>query len=248
VIDDRNVEAMYVMIDDSGDSYVVYARVRIMGHDMLVAEYGMPVRAWAKHKSQQIFAMRSFKFLKDSNTTIEERVERKYFESVQLFYPKSWLFLGEEVPQDNQIIIGLGVLNKTKTDAGRIRIAVIGEKSLKDARDPRIFVVDAPAYLRDLRATYENKGFVIGESIDSGKPDLNLPVTFSARDVYELRRKGTQYDTDKVEPITDELWVAVFKSGNKTYVAELFTPSRKQNIYQWAVNTRAFEIILKSIQ
>lgn len=249
--DDRNVEALYVMVDSRNDSYVVRTVARIVGPDMLLAEYAVPVHEWDRQRDQQTFAIQSFKFLKDSTDTIEKRVERVYFNALRFYYPASWIFTSEQALADNRVTLTL--INKTGSNAegGRIRLSVVSSKSLKDNGNRSNFAVEPPALLKELRKTYEDQGYVIGNSIESSKPGLNVPTKFSAMEVYEVRKKTSQYDSARPEPVTQELWLAVFSGegeGDKFYIAELFTPSRKQDIYLWSVNTRAFEIMLKSIQ
>lgn len=250
-IDDRNVEAMYVLIDEHNDSYVVRSMMRIIGPDAYLAEYAVPVTAWDNMRDAQTFAVRSFKFLKDSAEAIEKRTERTYFKSVRFYYPASWVFEGEEIPSDNMVVQKLASKDRGNQLSGNVRLTVISTRSLKDTAVMQTFNVSIPPVLRGIRKMYETKGFIIDESLESRKPALNVPVTFSTMNVYNLRERLTQYDTDQKAPVTKELWIAVFTSTGpdaKTYVAELFTPSRNTDMYSWSTNTRAFEIILKSIQ
>lgn len=250
-IDDRNVEALYVMADpQTGDSFYIRSLMRIVGSDMLMAEYALPMQVWDKRKDEQTFAIRSFKFLKDSNDTIEKRIERAYFDQMRFHYPASWIFEGEDAPADNRVSIRL-VSNEGGAESGRIRIGMISPRSLKDKEDKRDYTVDMPGLLKELKAFYENKGYEISESIESTKPDLNMKTAFAVTDVYNLSRRVTNYETDKKQPVSHELWVTVFRGGGnfpKTYIIELLTPARTQDIYLWSVNTRAYKIIMKSMQ
>jgi hypothetical protein len=250
-IDERNVEALYVLIDDHGDSYVVRAMMRINGPDMLLAEYAVPVNGWDDLRDAQTFAIKSFKFMKDSKEPIEKRMERTYFKSVRFFYPQSWFFVKEEAPADNIVVERLATKTQSGQDGGLINLTVASPKSLKDEAVLRVFPVDVPAMLRDIRKSYEDKGFIIEDAVETRKPALNLPTSFSTLQIYNMRTRTTQYDTDQKAPISAELWIAVFKgagANSATYIAELFTPSRNLDLYAWSTNTRAFEIILKSIQ
>lgn len=250
-IDDRNVEALYTVLNDKGDSYTVRALMRVMGTYYLLAEYALPTAAWDAYKDAQTFAIGSFRFLKNSDTQIEKRTERVYFESLKFFYPASWRFVGEQAQGDNRVSVQLQSRDDTGVESGRITLNVISSRSLKDESDPNRFSVDVPAMLRDIRQSYEAQGYDLGSAVENLKPDLNIPVDFAVMDVYNLRRKLTDYQTDAKAPVTQELWIAVFRSAGanpKTYVAELLTPSRTLDLYQWSVNTRAFAMVLKSIQ
>lgn len=250
--DDRNVEALYVMADaQTGDSFVVRTVMRISGADMLLAEYGLPVSAWDQKRDEQTFAIQSFKFLKDSTDTIEKRLERTYFDQLRFHYPASWFFEGEDAPADNRVSIRL-VSNEGGAESGRIRVGMTSPRSLKDKEDKRDYKVDMPALLKELKAYYENKGYEVGKSAESIMPDLNMKTAFAVTDVYNLTRRISNYDSpDKKQPVTEELWVTVFRGGGnfpKTYIVELLTPARTQDIYLWSVNSRAYKIIMKSIQ
>ena len=255
-IDDRNIEALYVAVTNEGDSFAVRMRGRIMGPDLVLAEYGVPVNAWEQMRDEQTFAMKSFKFLKDSDAPIEQRMERTFFKSLRFFYPASWVFEGEETPAENKVSVRLGNKNDQGLEAGRIKLTLISTGSLKDTESFKEYQVDLADTLKQIRKNYESRNFQFGAKIDSRKPKLNVPASFSAMDVYQLHLRKSQYDDEKQEAATHELWIAVFKVKDtdraqpveKAYVAELYTPSRALDIYLWSINTRAFEIILKSVQ
>ena len=250
-IDDRNVEAMYVMSDAiSGDSFVVRTVMRVVGSDMLLAEYALPINAWEKRKDEQTFAIRSFKFLKDSGDTVEKRLNRTYYNQLRFHYPASWIFEGEDVPADNRVTSRM-VTNENGMEAGRIRLSMVGPRSLKDEQDKRAYPVDLPGLLKEMKKFYEDKGYIISPSIESTTPDLNMKPAFAVTDIYNLSRRTSNYESDRKEPVTHELWVTVFRGPGyfpKTYIAELLTPARDQDLYMWSVNTRAYKIMLKSIQ
>jgi len=252
-IDDRNVEALYVVALPTGDSYAVRARVAVSGPAMLLAEYAVPVEAWDEQMDQQTFALSSFKFKNLSDDAIEKRIERNYFGSLRFFYPSSWSFDGEKADADNVVEIDLVNPGVANAELGRMAIALYGVKSLKDPQDKRGFKVDVAGILKDIRKTYTDQGYEFSDSIETRKPDLNLPAGFAVMDVYNLRQRLTQYETDKKAPVTKELWLAVFQAkddvgATKTYIAQLLTPARSQDLYLWSINTRAFEIVMKSIQ
>ncbi|NBX65747.1 MAG: hypothetical protein EBQ96_01985 [Proteobacteria bacterium] len=250
-IDDRNVDALYVTVNDSGDSFGVRAQIRINGSDMLMGEYAVPITAWNELRDEQTFALKSFKFLKDVADPIEKRVERTYFKVLRFFYPASWLFLGEQTPAENTVSINFANRSETGVEGGRIKITVASTKPLKDEKSNDVFKVDVPEMLKAARKSYETRNFIIGKTLENRAPVLNIPVSFAALNAYELHTKTTEYEVDNLPLATHELWLAVFRTKAivpKTYVVELFTPSRTQDIYLWSINTRAFEIILKSIQ
>ncbi len=250
-IDTRNVEALYVLVDDKNDSYIVRSMMRIIGPDAYLAEYALPVSAWNTMADTQVFAVKSFKFLRDSADPIEKRRERTYFKSLRFYYPESWIFEGEDMPADNIVVERLASKDQNNQLSGNIRLTVVSPRSLKDEMVEKEFTLNIPAMLKEIRKSYETKGFIVDAAVESRKPELNLPVSFSAMDIYNMRVRLTQYDTDQKAAVSKELWIAVFTSSGpipKTYIAELFTPSRNTDMYAWSTNSRAFEIILKSIQ
>jgi len=250
-IDDRNVEAMYVVVDDKNDSYAVRTKMRIAGSDMQLAEYAVPVNAFDSQVDQQTFSLSSFKFLKDSEATIEKRVERTYLKALRFNYPASWVFEGEEALTDNRVSIRFSNPGENDIKSGVFRMTLISEGSLKDEIAKPQFKPDIPEMLKAIRKQYEDQGYVIGKLSETRKPELNIPASFGVLDIYELHQKLTKFDTTEKTPASHELWLAVFsvdKPVQKTYIAEMFTPSRTQDIYLWSINSRAFQIILKSIQ
>jgi hypothetical protein len=253
VTSDRAVEAVYVMVNKAGDSFVVRAKAKINGADFLLAEYGVPARAFEEQRDAQTFAMGSFKFLNDTNTAIENRVERTYFKALRFYYPASWVFVGEETPSDNRVSIKFSSKAESGFETGRIKLTLVSNASLKDTKNKNAFAVDVPGLLKETRKSFEDTGYLFGQKIESKKPDLNIKTNFAVQDAYDLHLKTSEYESQKMGAVTHELWLAVFNvvgadGEQKIYVAELFTPARAQDLYLWSVNTRAFEIILKSIQ
>lgn len=250
-IDERNVEALYVTVNDAGDSFGVRAQIRINGPDMLLGEYAVPITAWNELRDEQTFAQKSFKFLDDVADPIEKRVERSYFKALRFYYPASWMFTGEQTPAENTVHINFANRSETGVEGGRIRITLTSTKPLKDEKAKDIFKVDVPTMLKAARKSYEDRNYIIGKTVENRAPTLNVATSFAALNAYELHPKATNYDVDNLPLATHELWLAVFRTKGdvpKTFVVELYTPSRTQDIYLWSINTRAFELILKSIQ
>lgn len=249
-IDDRNVEALYVVTDKT-DSFAVRTIGRIIGPALVLAEYGLPLQAWDYLRDEQTFAIRSFKFLKDSAEHIEQRLERSYFKALHFSYPASWGFVSETAPQDNIVHVTIANMGDGGLEVGRMRLTLVSPRSLKDEGNETDFPVDVTAMLKDIRKSYEDREYVFGRTLETRKPDLHLQTGLAMLETYELRRRLSQYEAADHAPVTHELWLAVFRTIQepvKTYVVELFTPSRGQDIYLWSINSRAFEIVLKSIQ
>jgi len=251
-IDDKNVEALYVMQDNQGDSYAVRCMARIEGPTMQMAEYAVPLKAYNAMRNEQVFAIKSFKFAGSSDTPIEKRIERVYRQSVRFYYPASWLFESEQAVAPNQVVLTLANPNNAGGKQGAIRFALYSAESMVDtAGGNTVYPVDVPALLKDVRTRYVEQRMDISAAIERRKPDLNLPVKFSAMEIYDVGTRISDYDTVEKPKPTQELWLAVFQTGEetpRTFIIELLTPARAQDMYLWSINTRAFEIILKSIQ
>ncbi|MBU6235622.1 MAG: hypothetical protein KGQ41_07235 [Alphaproteobacteria bacterium] len=250
-IDDRNVEALYVLVNEAGDDFAVRAKIRIVGPDMLMAEYGVPIRGFDRMRDEQTFAVRSFKYLKDSKDTIEKRVERTYFRALRFYYPASWVFDKEESSAENRVRLTLVNKGDNGEEVGKIKITLLSTASLKDDEGKKVFNVDVSGELKDIRKRYEDAKYVFGPTIENRKPDLNLPTSFATLNAYQMQVKTGQYDTDALASAHNEVWLTVFRTSgplDRTYVVEMLTPSRSENLYMWSVNTRTYELILKSIQ
>ncbi len=251
-IDDRHIEAMYVIYDQSGGSdFAVRVVGRIAGPEMDLAEYAIPVAAWDDQLDEQTFAIRSFKFLKDSDAPIEKSVLRVYYDTFQFEYPASWIFGSEEAPADNRATISLINQGELETRIGDFRLTVLSSTSLKDHANRQFYPINIPDQIKAIRKKYEERGFVIGERIESRKVALGFKASFNAVDVYRVSQIKTKYQTNEKPPQTDELWLGVFASAapdHRVYIAELFTPMREHDLYAWALNTRAFELIVKTIK
>lgn len=250
-IDDRNVDAFYVKYSPNGDSFAVRARARVMGDSLVVAEYALPVHAFGDAADTQTFAMQSFEFLKDNDAPVERWIPRRYGPSVSFSYPASWRFVGEETDEVNQVRINLENQGSEGVVSGSIKLNVYSSRNLMLPESRERFEVDVPAILRGIKPRYEAERLVIGKHLETKVPKLDVPVKFSSLDVYPVRPRLTDYQTDRTPSANQELWVAMLQTDEavpRTILVEMLTPAREHNVYVWGVNARAFEMILKSIK
>lgn len=250
-IDARNVEAFYVKLDSNRDSYAIRARVRVQGDSLLMAEYAVPVHAFDVAADAQTYAIESFEFLSDSDAPVERRVRRIYHEVLKFSYPASWQFENEEVLGDNAALFELYNPGLHNMRNGVIRIQLYSGRHLSLPESRQRYPVSVPDLLRDIRARYEAERLIIGPNLENKQPDLGVKTKYASLDVYPVRRRVTDYETLRQEAVSQELWVALFQTDEqfpRTFLVEMITPAREQNVYVWSVNTRAFDLILQSIE
>jgi len=119
--------------------------------------------------------------------------------------------------------------------------------------DKTIFPVDLPQIIKDMKAEIaESKDYETVDVIERRQYDLNFDTALSITEVYGLRKAiADTYVVERQNQVTQELWVSVIKSAKhnkQSYIIMMVIPSRDKNFYQWAVSTRAYENILKTLR
>jgi hypothetical protein len=70
-------------------------------------------------------------------------------------------------------------------------------------------------------------------------------------EVYPLRKKLTDYVTHREAPVSKEFWVTVVKGtdeSGKSYILSMVLPSRDKDLDNWALGTKAYELMIESIR
>jgi len=230
----------------------VRGRMRVNGNSMLIGEYAIPVPAWDIMRDQQTFPMNSFKFLTDGQgQLIEQRIDYSFASAIRFHYPQSWVVQKQENAQANRLLVQLANPATAGTQMGLMNVTVLSTASLSNPLDQTSYAVDVPAEVAALRGRYAAMGYTLEPAREQTKLALTLKTDLAMREVYDMRPRLSEYETFRKADVTHELWVAFMRTTEtpqKTILVELMTPSRDKDFYLWAVNTRAFDILLQSLR
>ena len=246
--DGRHFEAMYVRFEgDQKQGFVIRAKGVISGPRLVLGEYVMPTGLWEQEKDQQAFAVGSFKIQANDQDWIEDKDYFTYLEALEFEYPNSWHVAEKNDQAQNILKVSLKNSDLTRVSEGEMRIVVASETSIKDFTSLEKFDIDLPPLVAEARELVEAQGY----NIDPKKGGRNIPVSpdfpVSRTEIYPLRPRLTNYESDKQAAISHELWLSLMIRDGRAVISTLLTPARDQDLYSWAVNTRAYERVLGSL-
>ena len=251
-------EAMYIIYAaDNNQSLVVRSRGYISGPRIVLGEYVMPAELWEKEKDIQAYAVGSFKIQAQDQETIEDPEYYSYLEAVEFNYPKSWAVVKTNDIEVNALDLVLRNADLTRVSEGTINIHMASRRSVKLIEgDHSTYDIDLPGIVKKARHNIENRGkngqqnFSIGDRIDSKSFVTDYKFDTQRSEIYEVRPVTSHYDTQEVNPVSHEFWLTLLvdKAKSRVFIITLYTPDRDSDLYSWAVNSRAYERILKTIQ
>lgn len=178
-------------------------------------------------------AVSSFKLLNPSSKkTIEPRHQHNLANIVQFEYPASWTPRIAENPPIGKQAIDLYHFDDNKAFQGLIRVKTVNKTVVEQSED----------VIKDTVQEYADSNLVLRDKLHSS-PVGSYSERFSngVLIIYNCVIEGNQENTQ-------ELWICVFGDDEYYVITSLLTPSRNDIFYTWALNKRAYEIVLESIQ
>lgn len=145
-------------------------------------------------------------------------------------YPRSWRSRTPENTPPGKAVLDLynfdddGVLN------GMMRIKV-AEKSL----------ADMSIAITQVQQEFIEGNLRLRDRIHSG------PLTFPEGRFKNGRIEIFGATLDNPEALSQELWISVGEADQRWVSVTLLTPNRQERFYAWAINKKAYEIILQSL-
>lgn len=248
-VDKRSFEAMYIRFEgDQRQGFVIRAKGLISGPRLILGEYIMPTGLWEAERDQQAFVIGSFEVSAEDQDWIEEKEFFTYLEALEFEYPDTWALADKDDQARNILKVSLQNNDFTRVSEGQIRVVVASETSIKDFTSLDRFEIDLPALVGEARELIEADGYMI--EAKKGRVDVATGHDFRVNrtEIYPLRARITQYDTGMQADLTHELWLTLLIEEGRAIIATLFTPARDQDLYSWAVNTRAYERVLESLR
>lgn len=247
--DGRSFDAMYIVFSgDKGESQIVRSRAYVSGPRIVLGEYVMPRGLWERERDQQAYAVGSFEIKAEDQQWIEPREYFSYLEAIEFEYPDSWGIVNKDDGALNVLHVNLGNMDMTRVSEGEIALSVASNRSIKDFTSQEDFEIDLMGLVKKLQESILAKGYTLDSKMGNRTLDLDHDFKVQRTEIYPLRPILTEYEKGEKPPITHELWLSILVEPGRAVVSTLLTPARGEDLYSWAVNSRAYEQILKTVQ
>jgi hypothetical protein len=227
---DNKIETIYIDVD--GDTTNVVRMVVLRsGSRMVLVRYRVPMAHYSQEKAMQEQVLASFSLSSPDAKNVEALKTHAFLSESYFDYPETWTLLSKKVKSINRMQASLAQGEHYDKLDGQMSIFLASQfvgTSLK--HEVRLFKekLDIPGY---------ELGKYIGQHTMSYHSDMRFGVT----EVYEM--------TPTVSTQSEyELWVSVMQNDDYSYVVSLLTPSRKNDIYKWARNVDAYNVVISSMR
>ncbi len=234
VINDKRAEANCITTLNGNISYT-HALAAINGDNLVLVEFRNPLYLTGPLEFLAKTALDSFKFILVTNSPIEKQKLFSFANVITFSYPASWTPNDLDTSGNNTMSMQLFNENdgrrKKKQINGMIRFVVI-------RRDSETSLIKESAAIKKYFNDFLGLKFV--KLISSEKEPAAPRFLFSRYEVYEMSTKNAATQDQ-------EAHILVLGSKSWYVFAFLLTPTANNNFYTWACNTRAFNLIVKSI-
>lgn len=168
---------------------------------------------------------------RSSKTSIENHAPYNVHDIVRFNCPESWKYhlITEGRPKGKEAA-DLFNYDPDGNVCGRMRIKTV-EKNVSAGVETEI---------RDTMDEYEDGNVSIGSLLES------IEVEIGAYRFDSAVVKAYQADIQGNE-IRQEVWIAVIEDPKYYVIVSLLTPFREQGFYVWAINRRAYDIVLETL-
>lgn len=245
-------EALSIRFDNQGNTEIVRTKGYLKGPRIILAEYVLPTLLWNERRDYQTYGLKSFKLLgRIDNQKPEPVVTYKYLDTFSFQYPSSWRVVAEEKDMQNRIDVSLLTADDLRVVFANLDITLVSDQSLKDQLDRSRYPTALPQIVENRRQKILDEGYLIDDVMERRTYDLAVKNSFQLTEIYPLRRKLSDYKTHRQAPVSKEFWITVVKGtedNGKNYIVSMMVPSRTDNIDQWAIAAKAYEIILESMR
>jgi len=191
-------------------------------------------RSSAYPKYEEVFGVpvMSFDISKQSGKpSVEKHIPYNSDAIVRFAYPASWKCraAAEKRPGEKGDV-DLFSIGSDGNVSGRMRIKTV-EKSFSKDNEARIL---------ETIAEYRDHNVIAGGILET----VEAAIATSRFDSALVRAYRTQIRNDE---IGQEIWIAVIEDPKYHIIISMLTPFREQAFFLWAVNRRAYGIILESL-
>lgn len=162
--------------------------------------------------------------------SIEKHLPYELKGIVRFRYPESWKYREITETPEGKEAVDLFNFDPDNNICGKIRVKSV-EKRVSTGVDSQI---------EDTLEEYREANITPGELVEVVNVEIGAERFESAIvNVYKGEIEGND--------ILQEMWIAVIEDPQYYFVVTLLTPFREQLFFYWAINRRAFDIILENL-
>lgn len=215
----------------NGVSYKAYMKAYIVGNRVLSVRYDSPVVAGEKFYEYGQYIIESFEIKEYQSNMIEEMKDFSFQNNIKFSYPASWKLENSAMKNPNRKSFELQNLKGEEDLKGLIKFVSL-RKNENDSVENFVSAIN-----NSIRTSH---GLRIVDLIGSAPLSIGLSFDTAIVEKYEAGLDGTSFNNY-------ELWMAVLESEEWVNFIYLLTPKSSVDYYNWARNTRTYDLILHSI-
>ncbi len=230
-LSDKRASVSFVAAIEDKSTYD-YMTVQINGNIAVLVRFESPL--WLKDPLEFLrkATIDSFRFILATDDPVESLKTFSFMDALKVIYPESWSLNYPDVRNPRNMSMQLHSETKGSRIDGLIRFVVVKrdrQTSLKKETEK------LKKYFNDF-LKIEVKKLVSSNSA----PAYNR-FLFSRYEIYQVSPL-------KEDASDQELRLVVLGDKNWYIFMFLLSPSEKENLYTWACNTRAFDVIVKKLK
>lgn len=230
------LEALYVLVEDE-QTFVVRAAIQLNGRRMILAEYYSPYDLWHQEKSLQQACISSFQMLNPDKSVIEILDTYNFLDLVEFQYPISWTLRAPAIRSIDQMSVTLVNAAKDGQLNGIIDVGIMSTDTI-GVKDEDLNKQMAEKVSSEIKT---RTGFDIGEKIE----DVS-GYKFS-KGMENGKVKIFQAAGNPEKLLSYEIWIATMEEEGYKYYITMVAPSRRDDFFVWARNSKAFQRVVESI-
>lgn len=231
------IEAEYVrQVND--DALVFRSRSFIYGPRLITVDFAVPVRRYNDLKDMQAYVINSFEFLEKPKNVLEDQRVFAFLNKRKMSYPAGLTLTSKRVFSANHITARFLNEDTSGFPNGTIRFDMYRKGSGTDIDEK----------IEEIKKEFSTEEQLVSGVIETRQYDMDEIFTTKNFNVYAVKERLNKFEDDKLGRIKNEFLLARLADDEYDYVVTVFTPTRKNNLTEWARNMRAFEIMMTSLQ
>jgi hypothetical protein len=229
--DEKRASVSFISANEDKSAYV-YLTVQINGDIAMIARFESPL--WLKDPLEFLRkrTIDSFRFILVTEDPVEQQKTFTFIDALKLSYPQSWTLNYPDVKNPHNMSVQFYNTPKEGQIDGLIRFVIV-------KRDPQTSLKSETEKIRKYFSDFLHIEFK--KVVSSGTSPAYNRFLFSRYEIYQV-------SSPKKDAPDQEVRLAVLGDKEWYIFAFLLTPSENENLYLWACNTRAFDLILKRLR
>lgn len=230
-ISEYEASGSYIYIENGVSLYIRFT-AKIIGNLVILARFSVPNFAAEQLDGYMRLSIESLTMTKSLGGSIENFKPFSLRDVMTFRFPISWAMRNPHYDEDERITIELE--NKRPNSEklnGLITIVAVKKQA-------GVTIESEVARIRE--DIVKTNDVTFEDLLLSRVPPSYLRFTYALQEVYKIPSSKTH--------ISQEIWFTAYEDENWYVFLYLLTPAKEETFYDWARNTRALELILRSIE